>query len=346
MKKRPPKKGTKVEKLQRLLLVDGNSLFKRSITGAKDLYNSEGIHIGGVFQFITTLRKIINDEIYHKVIVFWDGKFSGKLRYNIYKDYKANRNKDFISGTEPVDVSEQYQKLRIKKYLEILFIDHYEDEVVEADDCIAYLCNNVSKYEITLVTSDKDLFQLLNSKVRIYYLKDKKYLNLDNINENLGYHYKNLLLLKIMCGDSSDNIKGIKSLGDKTLIKMFPEIKEKQVHINSIIKKSELLNNERINDKKKPLVSLINITKRITDGIQGERIYDINKKLIDLSEPMITNDVKNDIKNLFNKKEIGEYDLKNIYELMKEDGIYFEIRKYDSNYILPFKQLINRQKNN
>jgi 5'-3' exonuclease len=105
MNRRPPKHGERTQILN-TLLVDGNSLFKRSILGAKDVYNQKQEHIGGVYQFITVIRKLLDDDLYHKVIVFWDGKLSGKLRYNIYKDYKSNRNKDYENGTHPIDENE------------------------------------------------------------------------------------------------------------------------------------------------------------------------------------------------------------------------------------------------
>ena len=83
--------GEKLEKNINILLVDGNSLFKRSILGAKNVFNRDGIHIGGIYQFITVLRKLIDENLYHHVFVFWDGELSGQLRYNLYKDYKSNR---------------------------------------------------------------------------------------------------------------------------------------------------------------------------------------------------------------------------------------------------------------
>jgi 5'-3' exonuclease len=93
MNKRPPKNGEIREEIQNTLLVDGNALFKRGFSGAKGLYNKDGTHIGGVYQFLTTLRMLLEQEMYHRVYVFWDGNFSGKLRYEIYEPYKSARGR-------------------------------------------------------------------------------------------------------------------------------------------------------------------------------------------------------------------------------------------------------------
>ena len=82
----PPKDGSRVKVLN-TLLVDGNALFKTGYFGAKSEYNRQGEHVGGVYQFITVLRKLLNEDLYHQVYVFWDGKLSGKLRWEIYKEY-------------------------------------------------------------------------------------------------------------------------------------------------------------------------------------------------------------------------------------------------------------------
>ena len=87
MNKRPPKNGETVKKIQNTLLVDGNALFKRAFAGAKDEYNYKGEYVGGLYSFLTTVRKLLTEDLYHRVFVFWDGELSGQLRYNLYKDY-------------------------------------------------------------------------------------------------------------------------------------------------------------------------------------------------------------------------------------------------------------------
>jgi DNA polymerase-1 len=345
MNRRPPKHGERTQILN-TLLVDGNSLFKRSILGAKNVYNQNQEHIGGIYQFITVIRKLLDDDLYHKVIVFWDGKLSGKLRYNIYKEYKSNRNKDYENGTHPIDENELSQKIQIKRYLEELFIRQYEDEIVESDDLIAYVCNNKTKNEkITICTSDRDLCQLINEDVRIYILDLKQYVTIDNYNQHFTHHHSNTTLIKILCGDNSDNIKGVKRLGEDTLIKHFPEIIDRPVTLDEIISKASQLQTERINNKQKPLQVFTNIVRGITDGVQGDKLYQINDRLVNLKKPLITDDVIDDLKMVIESpiNPLGR-DIKNAYEMMKIDGLDREIHNNVSEYFLPFKKLIEREK--
>jgi 5'-3' exonuclease len=348
MNRRPPKHGEKKEKEINVLLVDGNALFKRSILGAKDVYNQKQEHIGGIYQFITVLRKLLDDGLYHKAFVFWDGKLSGQLRYNIYHDYKSNRNKDYVNGTHPIDESELSQKLQIKRYLEELFIRQYEDKIVESDDLIAYVCNNKKSNEkITICTSDRDLCQLIESNVRIYMCDLKQYITLENYNQFFKHHQSNAALIKIFCGDNSDCIKGIRRLGEDTMIKHFPEITKGPVKVSDIIVKSAQLQIDRINNKQKPLQIFDNIVMSITDGIQGDKLYEINDKLVNLRNPMITESVINELKDLIELPINPEgRDVKNAYQLMKEDGMDREIQNYSIEYFMPFKRLIEREKNN
>jgi 5'-3' exonuclease len=348
MRRLPPKKSIENNMTYNtnILLVDGNSLFKRSYTGAKNLYNRNGEHIGGIYQFMTTLRKLLVEDVYHKVLVFWDGEYSGKLRYNIYPDYKANRNKDYQDGTKPIDESELLQKQQIKRYLEELFIRQIEDKFVESDDLISYICNTKNDGEkITICTSDRDFCQLLDVGVKIYMLDLKKYIDINNHCDFFTYHYTNTTLIKTLCGDSSDNIKGVKRLGEDTLLSLFPELKSNTLSLDYIISKAKELNDVRVSNKLKPLSVLTNIINGTTDGIQGDKLYEINDKIINLKKPLLTEDViivLDDLLNLdINPDDRG---IKNVYILMKEDGVYDEISKYSDDYLLPFKKLINREK--
>ena len=137
---------TKRKKYTTTLLVDGDSLLKTAYHGAKNLYYKEN-HIGGIYQFLTMLRKYLNEHKYDRVFVFWDGQFSGRLRYDIYKDYKSNRDKDFYNETPPSEPELFIQKERVKQYLEELFIRQFEDTIIEADDSIAYYCSKIKEDE-------------------------------------------------------------------------------------------------------------------------------------------------------------------------------------------------------
>lgn len=345
MNKRPPKDGEIIKPIN-TLLVDGNALFKVGFFGAKNEYNHHGEHIGGLYQFLTILRKILNDSLYHRVYVFWDGNFSGKLRYNIYPLYKSGRGKDYENGTHPIDPSENLQKQQIWNYLEELMIRQLQHEVIESDDFIAYYCLNKKPNEkITIITTDRDMSQLISKDVRIYFCDLKNYVDTTNYLEYFCHHHENVALIKTIIGDNSDSIKGIKGVKETTLISLFPEIKERKVTLDEILKKAKEIQENRINSKKKPLKTLHNLINGITDGPQGDRIYEINNLLVNLKTPIVTEDGANALKDLIE----GEFDpkdrsIKNVISQMKRDGLERTIgsNRY-SEYLLPFKQLIERE---
>jgi 5'-3' exonuclease len=344
----PSKRGSGIviDKKPNVLLVDGNALYKTGYHGAKNEFNSRGEHIGGVYQFITVLRKLLNENLYHKVFVFWDGEFSGKLRHFLYPHYKLNRGKDYVNGTRPEDDKDQIiERAMVQEYLEELFIRQLEDKVVEADDFIAYYCKKKKQSEnITIVSNDRDLCQLIDDNVRMYLCDKKVFITLDNYQEYFTHKKENSVLIKVMSGDSSDNIKGIQGVKEKTLLKYFPELTQERLTIDDVVKKAELIQENRKKEKKKPLKALHNIIYGVTDGIQGSQLYEINNKLVDLSYPLVTPEAQNEIDNLMDTPlSTEDRGIKNAYMLMKRDGIDRLINNMD--YLLPFKKLIEREKN-
>lgn len=346
MSKRPPKNGKIIETKQ-TLLIDGNALFKVGFFGAKNEYNHKGQHIGGLYSFLTILRKILNENLIHRVYVFWDGKFSGKLRYNIYKPYKSGRGKDYINGTES-DQEEMVQKMMIWNYLEELCIRQLQHEFVESDDFIAYYCKMRDENEkITICTNDRDMCQLINEDVRIYFFDLKTYVDNINYSSYFCHHFENSSLIKTIVGDNSDTIKGIKGVKETTLVSLFPEIKTRKTTLSEIIQSAIKIQEERIKEKKKPLKTLDNIINSVTDGPQGKNIYQINSMLVDLKNPLITEDAimaLNDLKD--GKFNTEERTFKNVISYIKNDGLETSIGKNRfEEFLLPFKKLLGREKN-
>lgn len=343
MPKLPPKNGPRIERIN-TLLIDGNALFKRGYLGSHDAYNKEGEHIGGLYQFITVTKKLISDNVYHRVYVFWDGNFSGKLRYEIYKDYKSSRGKDYENGTEPEDMSEKLQQYMVKGYLYHLAIRQLEDPVVEADDFIAYYClTKADNEDITICTSDRDLCQLISDNVRIYLCDKKIYVDTKTYDSVFSHHYSNVALIKTIIGDNSDDIKGIKGVKEKTLLTLFPSIAKKTVSLQEILNEAEVLKSGREESGKKPLKSVCNILESVTDGIQGKRIYEINDELVNLTKPKLTKDAIDKFNSMKTEVIPSDSDFKNVYQMVKRDGLDDLIREYYmSDYFLPFKKLKDR----
>lgn len=346
MSTRPPRNGEIKEEIKNVLLIDSNSLFKVGLHGAKTVYTRMGDHIGGLYQFITVLRKLLNENLYHSVYAFWDGNFSGKLRYEIYKDYKIKRGKDFINGTKPKDESELLQRLKVQEYLEELYIRQIEDEIIESDDFIAYYCLIRKPNEkITICSGDSDLLQLIDENVNMYYLKTKTYIDINNFKKEIGFPKENTRLIKMILGDDSDSIKGVKGISDDGLFELYPDLKERVCTLDEIIDKAKELQQERLDNKKKPLAKLTNIINGITDGVQGDKLYEINDKLINLTKPMITENGIQELESLIDSKLSDDRSIKSVYEKMKRDKIDELVGDYRMvDYLIPFKLLSEREK--
>jgi 5'-3' exonuclease len=329
--------------VSKTLLVDGDNLFKIGFHGVKELYN-DGSHIGGVYHFINTIRRFLDEGQLDKVVVFWDGKYNSSIRKQLYPQYKANRRQDM---NEDKYASYLEQKSRVKDYLEEVFVRQVEMEDNEADDLIAYYCKIATNEQITIFSADKDLTQLINERVTIFSPIVKQYYKFGDkitINKVEIPHY-NVLLCKIFTGDKSDNIDGIEGLGEKTLIKHFPQMLEKPCTIE------ELLDNARNIPQKKPIKTLLNIlTGKTKSTILGEEFYNTNKKIVDLSNPLITDDGKTLVEQIYTDTiDPTDRGYKNLMRMMMEDGLFKYLPKDDEawvNFLTPFTKLIRKEKRN
>lgn len=339
------------EPLLYTLLVDGNNLLKISLVDKR--MNEKGEEYGAVFQFLYQLQRLLQKKDFNFCVVCWDGYNSGVLRYNYYPEYKANRDKHYemasqmtnydkkiaeyckkvidyhkghkatVKRSETDDENFERQKSIIQQILDELFIRQYICDNVEGDDLIAYYCQHKKDNErIVIVSGDRDITQLINDEVCVYIPSLKKFISPKNSIQELGYTHENVVLKKILCGDSSDNIKGVKGLGETTLFKLFPEIKSQKTTLNEILEHTKKLLEEHKESKKKPLKSLENVLNRVTDGSQGERIYEINKKIIDLSEPLLTKEAIQELENtMYAPIDPTGRDIKNIYIIIQENGM-------------------------
>ena len=325
----------------RTLLVDGDNLFKIGFHGAKDVYN-DGAHVGGVFHFVNILRKFLEEHNHDKVVVFWDGDSNSSIRKSIYPPYKANRRQDM---NEYKYESYLYQKSRVKQYLEEVFVRQVEMVSNEADDLIAYYCKISKDEDIIIFSADKDLTQLISERVTIYSPISKQYFkngDMITINKVDIPHY-NVLLTKIFTGDKSDNISGIEGLGEKTLIKYFPQVQEKPCTIE------EILDCARNIPQKKPIKTLVNLLEGKTKStIFGEQFYLTNKTIVDLGNPLITDDGKELVEQILTDSiDPTDRGYKNLMRMMMEDGLFKYLPKNDEawvNFLKPFMKLTRKEK--
>ena len=376
----PSKFKDKVKNTFNTLLIDGSNLLEVSSRG-DDRLSGTGKPTGGIFQFFLQLKMLLRKGNFRYVYVFWDGNQSGLLRYKLNSDYKANRDKEFEDEEELSDYmkavnakingmkqyfskKEDPTKLaQIKKQKEIF---HWQREVIidcleelfvrqcmcdktEADDFIGYyVTHKKSNERIVICSNDRDLTQLIAEDVIVYVQSLKDFLTVKNYTKIEGINYQNVVLKKVLCGDASDNIKGIKGFGEKTLLNNFDEITKRKVTLNEVIEKAKNINEERAKLKKKPLKWAENIVNRVTDGVQGSEIYEINEKIIDLKKPLMTDEAVEIIENImYTPIDPEDRTLENLYRILLENDVE-DLRDETkfSNFFNEFLYLIDKEKRN
>ena len=210
--------------MKKIVLVDGNNLLFRSYyatayTG-NVMRNKEGFPTNGVYGFVNMINKIISDEKPEYMMVAFDiGK---TFRHEKYERYKDGRKET------PDDLKVQFPVA--KKILTAMGIKYLEYAGYEADDIIGTIsmwCEKDPEYEALIVSSDKDLLQLISDETVVKLLKTKDYIWMDKktFNDTYGFDPIHMIDLKALMGDSSDNIPGVKGIGEKGAIKLVSEYK-------------------------------------------------------------------------------------------------------------------------
>ena len=208
-----------------ILIIDAMNMLIRSFSLLKAM-NPSGTHVVGLVGFLRSLGYVTRIFDPTRVVIVWDGKGGSGNRQNINPNYKAQRATARITHWGLYDTREQEQEaligqlFRTQDYLECLPIQQIVIEKLEADDIIAYLAKRASGAgkKVTIVSSDKDFYQLIDDNIEIYAPVKKKTLNLDNIKEEIGVLPQNYNIVKALLGDNSDNLPGVKGLGIKTIL--------------------------------------------------------------------------------------------------------------------------------
>lgn len=203
--------------MKKIILVDGNNLLFRSYYATSYsgviMRNSKGFPTNALYGFINMMNKIIEEEKPNYILVAFD---KGKtFRHEKYKDYKAGRRE------MPEELKLQFPKA--KEILDTMGIKHFEIDNYEADDIIGTLAKIVdeeNEFIATIISSDKDLLQLISNEVEVKLLKTKGSIRFDEetFKEYYGTTPIHMIDLKALMGDASDNISGVKGIGEKTAI--------------------------------------------------------------------------------------------------------------------------------
>ncbi|MDO5564471.1 MAG: DNA polymerase I [Eubacteriales bacterium] len=350
--------------MKRILLVDGYSMISRAFYGLPLLTNKDGVHINAILGFFKILIKAIDDEKIDHMIVCFDVK-APTFRHKIYPEYKGKRK------PMPNELYEQVPY--IKNLLKVMNINIEEKEGFEADDLIGTFAKNYKNesIEVVVLTGDRDLLQLVQNGITVRLMKteNRKSISISyseaTVKDEYGVNPIQLIDIKSLQGDTSDNIPGVKGVGEKQaleLIKQFGSLENIFLHINEISKQN--LKNKLIQQKDdaflfKKLVTIdtkvpifVPFDETIINDAYNEQAFNIIKKLelkslyerfekkgIDVSNNIFdTSKIKevddiyileNIIKDCKNKEYVGYYD--NAL-CLSEDRIYkfnnIDIKKY------------------
>ena len=240
--------------MEKILLVDGNNLLFRSYYATayngNFMKNSKGFPTNALFGFVNMINKIILEEKPVYIMVAFD---KGKtFRHKKYDFYKGGR------GETPDELKLQFPLA--KEILTYMGIKYYEIDNYEADDIIgtfAKYCELDDNYDGTIISSDKDLLQLISSHVDIKLLKQKDYIryNEKSFKEEYGIDPINIIDLKALMGDSSDNIPGVKGIGEKTALKLLNQYKTLDGIYENIDNIKGSIHDKLVNDKENAYMS-------------------------------------------------------------------------------------------
>lgn len=320
---------------ERYLLIDGLNLFFRNFSAINTI-NSNGVHIGGLGGFFRSLGALIRTINPTQVYVVFDGVGSSNHRKNIIPEYKANRNitrvtkHELFESIEEEDESKIDQIVRIIQYLKTLPVKTVSLPRVEADDIIAYLSSTLpTKPEdrVFIVSSDKDYLQLVTEQVIVYRPIEREYYTESMVKDKFGVDPSNFLLYKLLIGDNSDGITGIKGLGPKGLFKKFPELATHDLSFDDLLDIAEAKLKDHV------------VYARVLHDVENlENKY----KVMDLSNPMMTDKDKTFINKFTQNTPLNFYPSEFI-KMCNEDQLGNLIRNVDVWVKDIFKDLLEKQ---
>ena len=273
-----------MKKENRLILIDGSAYIFRAYYALPPMSRKDGTPVNAVFGFTNMLVKLIEDYKEEKLVVIFDAARKN-FRNKIYKDYKANR------GETPEDLIPQFDL--IKKCVKAFNIPQLEIEGFEADDIIATYSSQATKLDIPslIVSSDKDLMQLVNENVQMLDPMKNKKIGIAEVIEKFGVEPDKVIQIQALTGDKVDNIPGAPGIGPKTaleLIKTYGDI-------------DGLINNA---DKIKQEKRKTTIKNSIADIRVSLKLVSLDKNM---NLPLDINEIKPFVKIQNNKKTINNF---------------------------------------
>jgi DNA polymerase-1 len=327
------------------LLIDGQWNLKRNFYKRKELKGANHKLCGGTFGFLDSTKSVVNKLLPDRVIVAWDGFHAGKLRYNVYPPYKANRSKNWenekrIIATEGNGIVNEKdaddfqlitQKIDIQVYLEEIFVRQIEEDYIEADDLIAaYILGSKNPDEhIYIYSRDKDFLQLISDKVSIITPDDYEIITVNNYKDKKGHVVDNELLFKCFEGDKSDGIEGINGITRNTLMKHFPDIIHERYTYPRLVDECY----EKQKTKK---------LKTYDKIIQAEQDLYRNAMLMNLKKPFLNQAAIDSVEEIRNSVINDEGSIEKAMSMFAKDGFNQFIGT--DNFFGPFYNLKAKEK--
>ena len=244
---------------EKIVLIDGNSVFYRSFFALPLLTNEKGEYSNAVYGFAMQIVKIITDiKPTHIIVAFDAGKKT--FRNNMYSEYKATR--------KPMADELRAQIEPLRKMLDIMNIKFIDEVGFEGDDILGMLCTKFSGVPKIIVTGDRDTLQLIDKNTTVYFTKkgmsDVKIMGEGELHEEYGIPASSIVDLKALQGDTADNIPGAKGIGPKTalaLISKFGTIENLYTHIDEVEGKTR----DKLLDQKDNVILSKNLSKIVRD---------------------------------------------------------------------------------
>jgi len=272
----------------RVLIVDGLNLYLRAfaVNGA---LNDNGVPVGGLTGFLRSLAYAIREVNPTRVIIVYDGAGGSQRRRKIHPDYKSNRKPgkritrwDAFKNAAEEKEAMKIQFSRLIEYLDFLPINVISIDRIEADDTIAYIAHTLLDEDVTILSADQDFLQLVDERITVWSPTKKKFYTPRMVMDDYGVPAHNFLMYKVLMGDKSDNIEGVKGLGPKKLPKIVPDLlTQTTLDLDFIL--------EHAGKGEEPM------HKKISESAVQLRL---NEELMDLKNPPISGELKLQIARL------------------------------------------------
>ena len=303
---------------ENVLIIDGLNTFIR-VFSVIPTTNDDGIHVGGIVGFLRSLSYTINMIRPTRTIVVFDGKGGSSRRRKIYPEYKQNRKTKYrvnraydFASQEDEKQNMMMQLARCVEYLDTLPVTVMSYDNIEADDTIGYLCRQVlTDSQITVMSTDKDFLQLANGRIKIWSPTKKKMYDDKMVMNEFGISAGNLIWYRVLDGDKSDNISGVRGLGLKTIQKKLPFLKENRI---------------------------VNIDEVIDVLPDSKDTIELNYKLMQLSDVDISGSTKTKIIDKVNEP-INRLVKFQFQKMFLEDKLYAALPNLNSWLLTNFNQL-------